>query len=335
MRKPCVEVWFDHYLLFPYSFVDDLSSEQRKSFETSGIYFILTTDKKRIRRCIIHDNHITIEYENLKTKQIHSITNFDLFDFNIPEEYINLRITSGSYMEISITEKGIEYLQTNSPDVISDYGSVISQKFALSDLIMLSSQNIPTVDSYSIQYIGKSKDVCGRLINHKTIQKITRDLENDDPNSDIMVLACHLSAKFHEQHTFLDNHINICTSNSKWTQISASSSILQMSDILSATEALLIQFFCPKYNDEYKKTLPSKTHKVFETLAQYGINDLNIGLYLYLDGNNTLNLSTDSVSTDSKKMLILSYPIHSLSQINHEKIKVEKVEDWKYDCLQK
>lgn len=334
MHNPYIEVWFSDFLLFPYTFIDDLSTEQWKTFERSAIYFILKTDKKRIRECIIHDDHITIEYENIKTKQTHSISNLGLFNFNIPKEHINIKITSGSYIEISITPKGIEYLQKNCPDAIETYGSNISQKFALYDLIMLSEQDRPTVDSYSIQYIGKSKDVHGRLVNHETIQKITRDIENDDPNSDIMILVYHLSAKLHKNLTFLNNLANLCTSNSDWPQVSPSSGILQTSDILSATEALLIQFFCPKYNKDYKNTLPGKTHKVFATLSQHGINDLHIGLHLHLQGDITLNLSTDTVSTDSKKMLIFSYPIHSLSQVNPEKIKVEKVEDWKYHLLQ-
>lgn len=334
MCNPYIEVWFNDFLLFPYTFVDDLSPEQRESFGETAIYFILKTDKKRIRKCIILDDRITIEYENLKTKQMYSIKNLGLFDFNIPKEYINTRITSGSYIEVSITPIGIEFLQANSPNVIAAYGSNITYKYTLYDLITLSKQDRPTVDSYSVQYIGKSKDVCGRLVDHETIQRITRDIENDDPNSDIMVLVYHLSAKLHNGYSFQNHLVNVCTSNSEWPQFSLSSGILQTSDILSATEALLIQFFCPTYNKDYKNTLPSKTHKVFSTLAQHGIKDLRIGLHLHLQGNITLNLSTASASTDSNQMLILSYPMHSLSNVNRKQIKVEEVNNLLYHILQ-
>ena len=84
---------------------------------------------------------------------------------------------------------------------------------------------------------------------------------------------------------------------------------------------------------DYKNTLPSESQKAFTKLAQNGINKLHIGLKLFLDGSTTLDLSSNYASTNHRKMLIFSYPLHSLSKVKREQISVEEINDWIYNVL--
>lgn len=333
MEKTLMEIWFDSFLLFPYKYLDYLVEEQWNPFEKSAIYFILKADKKRIVDYRFEDGGITVIYENLKNKRRKSIGPFWFYDFIIPEEYVRIDVSSGSYLEVEITPSGIKYLEKRIPDALEHYNLSCSAKIALHELIAASGEDESTVADYLVQYIGQSTQIQERLSRHEKIQKIARDLDLKDSNSEILILLYHPMSKFHCGFEISDYQTTVWTGDSEWKRYSKLAGEIGDKELLDATEAMLIQYFNPHYNDNFKNTMPNSTQKTFKKLEQNDIHELSIGLILQLNGNNTMNLMSDTGSTHKRKMIILSCALSALTEKKHEEIRVEEVNDWMFDIL--
>lgn len=333
MDKTIMEIWFDSFLLFPYKYLDYLAEERWAPFEKSAIYFILKADKKRIVDYRFEDGGITITYENSKNKLCQSIGPFWFYDFIIPAAYVRVDVSSGSYLEVEITPDGIKYLEKYNPGALENYNLNCSVKIALHELITASGENDSTVEDYLVQYIGKSTQIRERLSHHEKIQKIARDLDLRDSDSEILILLYHPMSKFHCGFEIPDYQASIWMGNSEWKHYSELTGEIGDKELLGATEAMLIQYFNPHYNDNFKNTVPNSTQKTFKKLEQNHIHELSIGLILQLSGNSTMNLLTDTASTHMRKMIILSCALSALTEKRHEEIRVEEVNDWMFNIL--
>lgn len=333
MDKTVMEIWFDSFLLFPYKFLDYLTEEQWAPFKESAIYFVLKVDRKRIVDWGFEDGGIRIIYQNAKNKLYKSIGPFWFYDFIIPAGYVRVNVSSGSYLEVEITPEGLKYLEKNNPEALEHYNLSLSVKIALYDLIAANEQNCNTTESYSVQYIGQSMQIQDRLTRHEKIQKIIRDLDLMDSDSETMILLYHPKSKFHVGFDIPYYKSIIWTGNSEWKNYSHIATEIGDKELLDATEAMLIQYFNPQYNDNFKNTMPSNTQKTFKKLEQNYINELNIGLQLQLSGNTTMHLTTESISTNKRKMIILSCDLSALAKNKYSEIHVEEVNNWLFDII--
>lgn len=331
MEKTLMEIWFDKFLLFPYKYLDYLVEEQWAPFAKSAIYFVLKGDKKRIVGYKFEAGGITITYENTKNKLCRSIGPIYVYDFTVPPGCVHVDVSSGSYLEAKITTDGIKYLEKNNPEVFRYNNLTNSIKIPLYDLIMMSERNCSTVESYSLQYIGQSTQIRERLSHHEKIQKIVRDLDLWDSNAELMILLYHPMSKFYLGMEILDCQTVVWAGGSEWQNYYSLAKEIGDKELLDATEAMLIQYFNPRYNDNFKNTVPSSTQKTFKKLELNYIHELNIGLPLQLNNSTTICLATNSASTNKRKMLILSCALSALTKNKHSEICVEEIGDWEYN----
>lgn len=333
MDKTLMEIWFDHFLVFPYKYLDWLSQDQWSDFSESAIYFVLQSDRKRILDYEYKNGGLQIVYRNMKTQQQYTIGPFPFFNFDIPDQFVQIKIHSGILVEIGLNSAGINYFQNCDPGILNEYNLSTPFKITLFDLIAHYEQQFGTVNQYPLLYIGQSIKMRERFLRHETVHKIIRDLEISDPDTEVLITMYHPTSKFYSEHVFKNLNSTAILGNSQWKEYSFLSGTIGDAELLDATEAILIQFFNPRYNVIYKNTLPNNAQKTYTKLEENHIQKLQVNLDLRTHRGDTIHLTTDTASTNASKAIILSCDLSVLDRDKQCEIHVRELSDWEYAIL--
>lgn len=329
-----MEIYFDKEFLFPYNYLDAVD-HLLEPYGKSAIYFILESDKLKITNCKIISGKIVIEYQNLKTKKCYIIDNVILFPFNIPINYVHLKIVSnGAQLECGIKKEGINFLRKHYPNVSNPEKYSDYLKLSVYDLVMKSKSLIETKQNYTVLYIGKSQEIKKRLYKHETIQKISREYSLYHSETEIAVMLLHPKSKLYNSYEFNAYFSNITLGNPNWQNNSYLANKIGNNELLSVTEAMFIQTFKPFYNKKFNHSNPQISQKTYKILAENSVDKIIIGLNLFFqECKDIINLSSNSICTENHKLIWFSCDLASLFAKANLTIKIEKIDDEKYSII--
>ncbi|MED3710021.1 hypothetical protein P4502_12385 [Peribacillus frigoritolerans] len=157
-------------------------------------------------------------------------------------------------------------INQNGRKIFGGYASLILQE--------LNSKSGLYQDNSEVIYIGQSFGTDGnrtaptRLINHSTLQKIYSE---NTPDRDIWITLwsftrnelMFLSPNEDGNHSLFIKYLNYI--HTRYEKISTQQEI-------NFTEAALIRYFQPKYNDKFKYTFPSKSHSTYSQCYTLGLD---------------------------------------------------------------
>lgn len=166
-------------------------------------------------------------------------------------------------------------------------------------------------------YVGQSYGKDGertaiqRIRSHSTLQQIYSDANNKYIDQDVWILLCSF-----EQINMLAMNKNNGTEKEfelDWEKRSKNTFTTLMGgkftgeQTINFTEAALIRYFQPKYNEIFKDSFPSKTHKSYEECYNLDVNSVVVGLDIF--DMVKCKLYTEKVKR--RKRHLITYNLHS------------------------
>ena len=307
------EISFEKQLLIPYAGVDVLDDEASEH-SGSALYMILQADRLEITNININNDPPIIEYRNCTSNQTHQIDNLWFFPFPIPRDALHIKILSETLVEIGIKEAWrlcSPQLQEFEPTKLSIY-----------DLVTQSKRTSETILEFDLLYIGSSKSIHPRLINHKTILRIYRDMALFRSRKELFVWILKPKSSFYKPYS--GEFLNACSSSVR-SKDKMFGIDVDDEQLLAISEAMLINYFKPKYNDHYKSKSPSYSHVVYAKLLDAGVKHLQVNLNLFMQVcKDILSINTESKNTENTKHLSLYCKLDDL--LNKQEDNVLSVE---------
>ncbi|MED4011127.1 SEC-C domain-containing protein [Priestia aryabhattai] len=153
------------------------------------------------------------------------------------------------------------------------------------DVLWLYSSFSPKSLECEIVYIGQSygkmgdRDALKRLKSHETLQKVMADILYDDINYEIAITLWEFTPRLLQS---IDGRSGYQVTENEDIQhmqkvLSAPPLIID-NQIINITEAALINYFKPKYNDKFKNNFPDVTHKGYTFYYDYDYNAITVEL---------------------------------------------------------
>lgn len=136
-----------------------------------------------------------------------------------------------------------------------------------------------------ILYIGKSygkdgnSDALKRLAKHSTLQEIYRDIIARDIESEIIFTLWEFTPRL---YTSIDGRSTFTVSESENKEhaknVYSNAPLVLDDHIINVTEAALINYFKPKYNQVFKDNFPSIKHSSYKYYYNYDFNGIIVEL---------------------------------------------------------
>lgn len=175
-----------------------------------------------------------------------------------------------------------------------------------------------------VVYIGQSygkngeKNAVERLQSHSTLQKIQSDIivSGEDKELIILMMKFELNIQLtfpNSLHTSSKENVNLME------RYDASMSKYNGELVTDVTEAALINYFKPEYNEKFTTKFPSKLHKTYHELFEKKFDDL------------VIEIVPDSFSRDKKVpyplLLLKSKKAELLTSVEKGQIRYEFVDE--------
>ncbi|MBC8530447.1 GIY-YIG nuclease family protein [Gehongia tenuis] len=318
------EIIFDKQFLAPYARLDDLILTYPE-YGGSAVYMMLAADRLELTGIDFAHDPPVIEYRNAATGETGRLDNLWFFPFPVPRAGLHMKILSSTVLEVGIREEW----RRRYPH-LADYAPL---SIGLADLVVQSRRDRETTDPYEILYIGSSKDVYQRLTRHETILKIYRHIMTAQPNRELFVLLLKPKPKFYRQSP--GGSIQLTLSSSVWDREGPMKADVGAENLLLIAEAMLINYFKPKFNEHYAHTRPSLSQAAYARLLEGGVKHIQVNLNLFMQPYKVrLSLRTDSRSTEGAKHVTVYGALESLMRGPEEDILCgEAMPDELYDLL--
>jgi len=227
-----------------------------------------------------------------------------VFSFPIPQNALHMEIISSTLIEIGIKEtwRALKpQWQEFEPVEMNIY-----------DLVTQSQREDETIYEYDLLYIGSSKNVYNRLTKgHETILKIYRDMTSTRTNKEIFVWI--LKPKSHLYRQSLGELVTLTLSGSERLKDDMIGIDVDDEHLLAISEAMLINYFKPEYNEHYKNKMPSYSHAVYAKFRTAGVKHLQVNLNLFMQiYKDILYIKTESKNTGKAKHINLYAELENL-----------------------
>lgn len=283
---------FTSYLTICYP--NDLTTLNAEG-QSYHIYMITLIPKLTIKKDSLKtfEDHISIEI-NVKTEDE---TTTELLEFAVDPTLDHTKLT----YEIDKPGKSLKISN-------GDEGGVIARVLPL--YLRFSRNNLETEIVYIGQSFGKNGERTApeRLKSHSTLQKIQSDLLFEAPEKDLTLTLLEFTpqllasmdgiSKQYEKSEEEDiAHLEAITRNPP----------LELSNqIINVTEAALINYFKPEYNEKFKDNFPDVAHKGYKQYYDLDYNSISVEL----DGD---AIGVNFFSQEKRYMQFRSirYPLHS------------------------
>lgn len=257
--------------------LENYSSQKNGTFDKENpchIYFILRRPK------------VTIDPDSFKSRGkkakfnlvIHQQNGYGII--NIGTEFLKAKSklilkTEYPYNIFAISEK--------------DKLHMVARPSTLIDSVEVQDNISTEILDYEVLYIGQAYGKNGkrtaieRLSSHETLQKIYTHSLTQNPESDIYIMLTsfsQVSYLFGLGSNFVDKTIGNEKRDDLITKHFFDKNGFEFSDQqkINFTEAALIKYFEPKYNQEFKSSFPDRRHKSYSECYKLDIRALNIEL---------------------------------------------------------
>lgn len=136
-----------------------------------------------------------------------------------------------------------------------------------------------------VLYIGQSygkegnRDALTRLRSHETLQKIMADVSHEDINSEIAITVWEFTPRLITSFDGRNGFLVSTEEDEKHLKKVLSAPPLYLdSQIVNVTEAALINYYKPKYNEKFKNNFPDIGHKGYKFYYDYDYNAILVEL---------------------------------------------------------
>ncbi|PED57337.1 preprotein translocase subunit SecA [Bacillus anthracis] len=184
----------------------------------------------------------------------------------------------------------------------------------IADVLFIYTMHAETPLDTEVVYVGQSygkdgnRDALQRLASHSTLQKILADTMSEGIEYEVAITLWDftpqlLSSMDGRSKDFIKSEKeNLAHIEKVW---SAPPLILD-SHIINATEAALINYFKPKYNEMFKNNFPDVNHKGYRFYYDYDYNAISVEL-----DPACVNLKISSEHTEYNQYRAIKYPLNS------------------------
>lgn len=174
----------------------------------------------------------------------------------------------------------------------------VSVKMSIFEFMSDCEYDFDGAEEMEVLYAGKGFGENGevlaidRLLKHETLQRILADTLLGHPDHEVLILLFRY--EHYKKHSSTAGDFSVVSTATeeedlKYLDTVINAEFSRKNRVLLA-EAGLIKYFEPKYNKIYKKTFPSKEHKVLEELLELDFS----GLIVQMDtGNIKIKLFSD------------------------------------------
>jgi hypothetical protein len=125
---------------------------------------------------------------------------------------------------------------------------------------------------FEVLYIGQSfgkdgsRNVDKRLLSHSTLQKIYSEILINDPNKEIWLLLMSFDEPY---QCILLNNRSKQLDYEKWVENRKAGNAIPLNQRINYTEAALINYFKPEYNEKFKENFPDPNHTSYEACFEH------------------------------------------------------------------
>lgn len=254
-------------------YVNELKSDGNT--DLSNIYIVLCRSK------------ITLTPDSFRMKGANAHFNFQTW---IEEDRIEFEL-SLKFPHF----KGDVQLETSYPynkfTLIDSVGNTItSRPTNILSNVKTGLDSINELLDYEVLYVGQAygkngnRTALDRIAKHETLQQILSDCLNNHPDQEIFVLLGDFSYQnmlMSLPHKDYKGKYNETVERSFFEKDNFN---IDDKELINVTEAMLIKYFEPVYNQNFKDSFPSKTHTSYSTLYERDIR--TIGLEIWVDEMN-------------------------------------------------
>lgn len=288
----CFEISFDQLLVPDFRIYE--AAEAFPEFSEKAVYMLLQSDKLVFTNIDFNNDPPTIECRNTTTDQLYKIDNFWAFPCPISKEALYMEIISDTLIDTGIKEKYKQYY----PQFVQNL------KFDIYHLIALSNKNSVTKSQFDLLYIGRSKGFFNRTKDrHEKVNKIRRDIASGAlPNKELFVWILKPKPEFHQRYSF--DLCNFAFSDSCWNKEGPFSIDIEDKNLLGITEAMLVNYFKPQYNNHYVNGI--RDIEDLKALRKAGVKKVLVNLNLFLQPTkDLLVVGTETENTNNNKHITL------------------------------
>jgi hypothetical protein len=138
-----------------------------------------------------------------------------------------------------------------------------------------------SVRNLNIQYVGMSyadgtSSAKERLQSHSTLQQVLADLSHDSPESEVLLILVEYEQQILISFDGRDKSLQLKDDRDVVSDIQRQQKEITKDLQIALTEASLIKYFQPPYNDIYKKRFPHPTHKILEEVYSIDFGALTV-----------------------------------------------------------
>ncbi len=139
---------------------------------------------------------------------------------------------------------------------------------------LFSSTDTPSVKDLEIVYVGMAygdgnRSAKDRLKNHSTLQQVLADLSAEEPDTEALIIMVQYAPPIAVLHfDGRDKSLDPEADRDPVEDMRKTEKLLNIKIETSLTEAGLIRYFRPKYNEKYKNNFPSAGHSITESLYE-------------------------------------------------------------------
>lgn len=139
---------------------------------------------------------------------------------------------------------------------------------------------------FEVLYVGQaygtegSRDAFDRLSSHSTLQKILTEYQSILPNKKIYILLMEFTTNLMVSMDGISGKYTKSEVEDKLHMKQVISDLPKEKQIINITEAALIHYFKPYYNEKYKNNFPDEKHKGYRQYFDLDYNALTIEMDL-------------------------------------------------------
>lgn len=250
------------------------------------------------------------EIQDLIYRSMRSLC-FHIIIWILREKYweIKYRILQSTF-KIYISNENMEKLRNRYPEIYEIFSEecklnkLFFYEFDIYHLIWEKQKEKEITEKYDLLYIGKSNaeksdfDILNRLSSHKTIQKITRDMNQEYRSKELMLMIFSFKSKLYRGYGVPQYFTNIVMGDSKWEQAKLLVNIKENQEMILLIEAILINHFKPKYNQQYVNRIATES-KIYHQFDWQDVNPVTVELDMSVAGG-WVKLKTKEIETETK-----------------------------------
>lgn len=303
--EACLNVYAENGYTLPVESLYELDNDCKALFDQTHIYAILCRPKYRFNPDSIVLQEYGVQCDIVDYKGNHFMYAGDFTIIKGPKaiDYKQLTVRCNS----TCTKLIFEGLTLLFPD--AEYDDYVVD---VDEILALGCRNNNLPYEYEVLYIGQAqgrecnRGILERLENHKTLQKIVIDNLNKFPENRLYIMAF----EFAEQQILSISNRNIgaqahVTDDKKHfdamvreaIEISTVPPEERIRQVINITEAAMIHYFKPIYNERLTNNFPSPRHTSYKRYYDLEYNMVNVDLCLCESPQIVLKTMTNKIES--------------------------------------